>query len=139
MSARRCVGFACAAILLVAPIVAIGAEGAAPAGALTGAAGETQTGLAAVYNKRLNGHKTASGARYNAKAMTAAHQTLPFGTKVKVTNLKNHKSVTVKINDRGPTQAGRILDLSGAAAKALGIKSTATAEVKLEVVGAAKS
>ena len=108
------------------------------AAALSGTVGETETGLAAVYSSRLNGHRTASGAHYNPKALTAAHQTLPFGTKVKVTNLKNNKSVVVRINDRGPKQAGRILDLSRAAASAIGIGAKKTAEVKLEVVEAAK-
>lgn len=139
MLTRKCFAFAFATLLLAAPAVATAAEGAAPAAALTGVVGETQTGMAAVYSKRLNGHRTASGARYSSTALTAAHQTLPFGTKVKVTNLKNNKSVTVRINDRGPKQAGRILDLSSAAAKALGIHHNAMAEVKLEVVAAAKT
>jgi rare lipoprotein A len=104
-----------------------------PPAAATG----TETGLAAVYGDRLNGHKTASGARYDRNRLTAAHKTLPFGTKVKVTNNKNHKSVTVTINDRGPTQAGRILDLSPRAARALGIRPTAMAEATVEVVGVA--
>ena len=91
--------------------------------------------MAAVYNHRLSGHKTANGERYDANRLTAAHKTLPFGTKVKVTNVKNQKTVTVRINDRGPTQAGRILDLSTAAAQKLGIKPTAMAEVSTEVVG----
>lgn len=100
---------------------------AAPAG--------SEAGLAAVYNHKLNGHKTASGERYDANRLTAAHKTLPFGTMVKVTNVKNQKTVTVRINDRGPTQAGRILDISTAAAQKLGIKPTAMAEVSAEVVG----
>ena len=105
-------------------------------GAMTGAVGETQTGLAAVYSNRLNGHRTASGERYNKNALTAAHQTLPFGTKVKVTRVKNGKSVVVRINDRGPTQAGRIVDLSQHAAQSLGMHKS-LAEVKLEVVAVA--
>lgn len=103
---------------------------AAPAGA----ADETQTGLAAVYSKRLNGRTTASGQRYNQNALTAAHQTLPFGSRVKVTNTKNNRSVVVTINDRGPTQAGRILDLSPAAAARLGMRRPGLMEVKMEVV-----
>jgi rare lipoprotein A len=94
-----------------------------------------ETGLAAVYSDKLHGKKTASGERYDRNALTAAHKTLPFGTQVKVTNDKNKKSVTLRINDRGPTQAGRILDISPRAAKALGIKPTAMAEVTAEVVG----
>ena len=87
--------------------------------------GGRETGLAAVYSDKLHGKKTASGEVYDRNALTAAHKTLPFGTRVKVTNDKNKKSVTLRINDRGPTQAGRILDISPKAAKALGIKPTA--------------
>lgn len=96
-------------------------------------AGRTETGLAAVYSNRLHGRRTASGERYDRNALTAAHQTLPFGTRVKVTHNKNHKSVILRINDRGPTQAGRILDISPRAAKALGMRPTAMAEVTAEV------
>jgi rare lipoprotein A len=96
-----------------------------------------ETGLAAVYSDRLHGKKTASGERYDRNALTAAHKTLPFGTQVKVTNDKTKKSVTLRINDRGPTQAGRILDISPRAAKELGIKPTAMAEVTAEVVSEA--
>jgi len=138
----RSAAFAFAALLVSAPVLrSVAQEGGAPAAALTGAVGETQTGLAAVYSSRLNGHRTASGARYNSKALTAAHQTLPFGTKVKVTYLKTNKSVVVRINDRGPKQAGRILDLSRHAADSLGIRHGrhgGLVEVKLEVVEAAK-
>ena len=94
---------------------------------------KTETGLAAVYSNRLHGRKTASGERYDRNALTAAHQTLPFGTRVKVTHNKNKKSVILRINDRGPTQAGRILDISPRAAKALGMRPTAMAQVTAEV------
>jgi rare lipoprotein A len=115
------------------PAVPSPAEPAAPA-ATSAPATSAETGLAAVYNHRLNGHKTASGERYDANQLTAAHKTLPYGTKVKITNVKNHKSVTVRINDRGPTQEGRILDVSSAAAKQLGIGPRAMAEVTAETV-----
>ena len=108
--------------------------GAAPAG------GETETGLAAVYSHRLNGRRTASGERLNQNALTTSHKTLPFGTKVRITRYKNGKSVVLRVNDRGPTQAGRIVDITRAAAKALALNPRAMAEVKLEVVEtAAKS
>lgn len=107
---------------------------AKPAEAAASAAGEAQTGLAAFYSNRLNGRKTASGQRYNPNALTAAHQTLPFGTHVKVTNTKNNRHVIVRINDRGPTQAGRILDLSRAAATRLRMQRSGLVEVKMEVV-----
>jgi rare lipoprotein A len=102
-----------------------------------GMSGDVETGLAAVYSDRLHGRKTASGERYDRNALTAAHKTLPFGTRVKVTHQKNRKSATLRINDRGPTQAGRILDISPRAAKALGMRPTAMAEVTAEVVGQA--
>jgi rare lipoprotein A len=99
--------------------------------------GEAETGLAAVYSDKLNGHRTASGQRYDRNQLTAAHKTLPFGTQVKVTHVKNGKSVIVRINDRGPVQAGRVLDLSPRAAKALGISPRGMAEVRVEVAQAA--
>ncbi|MEQ1517965.1 MAG: septal ring lytic transglycosylase RlpA family protein [Usitatibacteraceae bacterium] len=94
-------------------------------------------GVAAYYSNRLNGRKTASGQRFNNGALTAAHNTLPFGTRVKVTNTKNNRSVVVRINDRGPTTAGRIFDLSRAAAGKLGYVRSGLTEVKAEIVAAA--
>ena len=107
---------------------------AIPAARTSAPSGGAETGLAAVYSDRLNGHKTANGERYDRNKLTAAHKTLPFGTQVKVTNAKNQKTVTVRINDRGPTQAGRIHDLSPRAAKALGIRPLGMGEVSAEVV-----
>jgi len=94
-----------------------------------------ETGLAAVYSDRLNGHRTASGKRYDRNALTTAHKTLPFGTRVRVTNTHNRKSVELVVNDRGPRQAGRVLDISPVAAKKLGIHRRGMAEVTVEVVG----
>lgn len=71
-----------------------------------------QTGIGSYYGKAFHGKRTASGAIYNMYAMTAAHKSLPFGSKVKVTNLENKKSVVLTINDRGPFKPGRIIDLS---------------------------
>jgi rare lipoprotein A len=96
-----------------------------------------ETGLAAVYSDKLHGRKTASGQVYDRNKLTTAHKTLPFGTKVKVTNVKNDKSVVLLVNDRGPTQAGRVVDISPAAAKALGIPARGMAEVRVEVAEAA--
>ena len=95
-----------------------------------------QTGIASVYSDRLRGRKTASGQRYRRDRMTAAHKTLPMGTRVKVTNTENGMTAIVVVNDRGPVPRGRILDLSPRAAEALGIDPKATAHVRLEVVGA---
>jgi len=119
----------------LAPLADAADPASAPAAA--SAAAGAETGLAAVYSDRLNGRKTASGERYNRNQLTAAHKTLPFGSLVKVTNVKNQKSVTVRINDRGPTQAGRILDLSPAAAAKIGIHRLGMAEVSAQVTGQA--
>jgi rare lipoprotein A len=77
--------------------------------------GYKQTGMASYYAKKFHHKKTASGERFDNYAMTAAHKTLPFGSRVVVENLTNGKSVTVRINDRGPFEKGRIIDLSSAA------------------------
>ena len=117
------------------------APAAAPAATpapVAAATGDVTTGKAAWYGKKFNGRKTASGQRFNAAALTAASNTLPFGTLVKVTNLKNKKSVTVRINDRGPKQADRIIDVTRAAAARLGMLKSGLAEVELKVVGNAK-
>jgi rare lipoprotein A len=98
-------------------------------------AAAVETGIASVYSDRLQGRKTASGETYDPGRMTAAHRTLPFGTRVKVTNARTHRSAVVTINDRGPALAGRILDLSPRAAKALGIDPAGVARVTVEVVG----
>ncbi len=76
-----------------------------------------ETGIASYYGGKFIGKPTASGEIYDATKLTAAHKKLPFGTKVKVTNLNNNKSVVVRINDRGPFVAGRMIDLSEAAAQ----------------------
>ena len=80
-----------------------------------------QTGLASYYADKFNGRKTANGEIFDENKLTAAHKTLPFGTIVKVTNLTNNKSVIVRVNDRGPFVAGRIIDLSKAAAKKINL------------------
>lgn len=87
-------------------------------------------GLASWYGPGFHGKKTASGEEYNMHELTAAHKTLPFGTKLKVTNVDNGKTIVVRINDRGPYIKGRILDLSFAAAKQLGY--TGVAKLKIE-------
>lgn len=125
---------------LIVPSFAVMAQPATgSATALTGAVGETQTGLAAVYSRRLSGHRTASGERLNQRALTTSHPTLPFGTKVRITRVKTGKSVVLRVTDRGPTQPNRIVDITQAAAKVLRMKPNAMVEVKLEVVEAAKA
>lgn len=110
------------------------AAAAAPA-ASPAPAGDATSGTAAWYGRKFAGRKTASGQRFNPHAMTAAHPTLAFGTRVKVTNTKNKRSVVVTINDRGPTSPGRIIDVTQAAAKKLGFIRAGLTDVTLEVVG----
>jgi rare lipoprotein A len=98
------------------------------------AVGDTETGLAAVYSNRLHGRVTASGQVYDKAKLTAAHKTLPFGTKIKVTTDATGKSIELVVNDRGPFQEGRILDISPAAAAALGMKRIDLKTVTLEIV-----
>jgi len=96
--------------------------------------GVYQTGNASWYGPGFNGNKTASGERFNMDEFTAAHPKLPFNTRVRVVNLENNRSVTVRINDRGPFTKNRIIDLSKAAAAQIDIIKTGTARVSLEVV-----
>lgn len=91
-------------------------------------------GLAAVYADKFVGRKTASGQRFNQNELTAAHRSLPLGTTVKVTNVRNSKSIEVRINDRGPFHAKRVIDLSTAAAEKVGMGRKGIALVYLEVV-----
>jgi len=91
-----------------------------------------EVGNASWYGKRHQGKRTASGERFDEYAMTAAHPTLPFGTRLRVTNLESRRSVIVRVNDRGPFVDGRIVDLSLAAARALGIAEDGVARVKLQ-------
>ena len=98
------------------------------------AASFSQVGDASYYGKKFEDHKTANGERFDSQAFTAAHRTLPIGTIVRVTNLKNQRSVEVRINDRGPFSRKRIIDLSPAAAKALGIHDQGVMRVKVEAL-----
>ena len=93
-----------------------------------------ERGRASWYGKAHQGERTASGERFDMHALTAAHRTLPFGTIVRVTNLRSGKSVNVRINDRGPFRSGRIIDLSYEAARKLGFVSRGTARVEIRVV-----
>jgi rare lipoprotein A len=90
-----------------------------------------QSGKASYYASKFNGRKTASGERFSNNKLTAAHKTLAFGTKVKVTNIKNGRSVKVLINDRGPFVAGRIIDLSQKAAQKIAIDKEGVGKVKI--------
>ena len=100
--------------------------------------GLVKYGKASWYGKPFHGRITANGERYNMYSMTAAHRTYAMGTIVKVTNLKNHKSIQVRINDRGPFYHTRDIDLSYAAAKKLGMEKKGVENIKIEVIKAAK-
>jgi rare lipoprotein A len=97
--------------------------------------GYDETGVASWYGTKFHGKKTANGERYDMHAMSAAHKTLPLPTMVRVTNLKNGRSVVVRVNDRGPFVKDRIIDLSYAAARKLGYNDAGTAPVRVEVLG----
>ncbi|HOX82687.1 MAG TPA: septal ring lytic transglycosylase RlpA family protein [Chryseolinea sp.] len=102
----------------------------------TAASAQVQTGKASFYADKFDGKPTASGEKYRHTKLTGAHKTLPFGTKVRITNLSNNESVEVTINDRGPYVEDRIIDLSRAAAEKLGFVNQGLTEVKLEVIDA---
>ena len=91
-------------------------------------------GMASYYSDEYVGRRTSSGQVFSQYRMTAAHKTLPLGTKVRVTDLENHKQVVVTINDRGPFRPGRIIDLTKAAAQKLGMLNSGVADVRLEVI-----
>lgn len=98
------------------------------------AGGKTITGPASWYGPGFQGRRTANGERFDQNALTAAHRTLPFGTKVKVTCRNSGRSVTVRINDRGPFTGGRVIDLSRAAASQIGIQRRGVGPVSIEVL-----
>jgi rare lipoprotein A len=96
--------------------------------------GFTETGLASWYGADFHHKRTANGERFDMNGLTAAHRSLPFDSYVRVTNIANGRSVVVRINDRGPFVADRIIDLSAKAARQLGIKEDGVARVRIEVV-----
>jgi len=98
-----------------------------------------EIGVASWYGEEFQGNETASGEIYDLNGLTAAHLTLPFGTIVRVTNLKNNKNILLRINDRGPYIGGRIIDVSLAAAKRLGFVYEGITQVRIEVVSYPKS
>ena len=91
-------------------------------------------GMASYYGNELAGNRTASGERFNPSHLTAAHRSLPFGSRVRVTNTANGDSVIVRINDRGPFSHGRVIDVSHAAAREIGMHRSGTARVKLALL-----
>lgn len=100
-----------------------------------GSTGRVIRGIASWYGPGFHGRRTANGERFNQNALTAAHRTLPFGTRVRVTNVNNGRSVVVRINDRGPFTGGRVIDLAAGAAQAIGLKSRGVGPVTIQVLG----
>lgn len=122
--------------MTVAPVAvpaatAAAASSAAPTGAMQG--------RVSYYGRRFAGRKTASGVPFDPEALTMAHRSLPFGTQVRVTNLRNGRSVVVEVNDRGPALRSRIGDVSLAAARRLGMVRRGVVRVRLEVLPAAEA
>ena len=103
------------------------------------AAAAQSVGHASFYGKELAGRKTASGERFSPGGMTAAHRSLAFGTRLKLTNIRNGRSVVVRINDRGPFVRGRVLDVSLGAAQVLGFVANGTAQLRIEPVGGSRA
>ena len=95
---------------------------------------EIDGGVASYYSNELAGNRTASGERFDPRQLTAAHRTLPFGSQVRVTNMSTGDSVIVRINDRGPFAHGRVIDVSHAAAREIGMHRSGTARVKLALL-----
>jgi rare lipoprotein A len=132
---------AAALVLVMSSVVqaqtAPAAVGATPQ--VNAAGDKISEGKVAHYGAKFNGRKTASGERFNVQAMTMAHKTLPFGTRVKVTNLTNNRSVVVRVNDRGPATDDRIGDLTTGAARKVGMLRAGVVQAKLEVLGMTKA
>lgn len=114
-------------------VLELGKDKPSPAGDIGGFP-RTQEGTAAYYSNRFQGRRTASGERFDQAKLTTAHRSYPFGTRLRVTNLDNGKTVEVRVNDRGPRQRSRIVDVSRRAADELGFLRKGLAQVKLEVL-----
>jgi rare lipoprotein A len=129
MSRVRVAALATALGLALATACATGPHGG---GSVPDATGDGEQGLASFYADALRGRRTASGVPYDPAAFTCAHRSFPFGTRVRVTELTHGRSVVVTVNDRGPFARGRVVDLSRAAAAALGIIGPGVARVRVE-------
>jgi len=129
------VRFAALSVLLMLLVIAYaGCACCCCLGGGTSGGRRLEYGMASYYGKDFHGRKTASGETFNMYDLTAAHKKLAFGTKVRVTNMRNGESVVVRINDRGPFVHGRIIDLSYAAAKEIGLVEMGVTKVRLEVL-----
>jgi rare lipoprotein A len=119
------------AALAVACTLAVSPVAVSPASA------QALAGAASWYGPGFHGRRTASGERFDQNALTAAHRSLPFGTRVRVTNQANGESVVVRINDRGPFHGNRVIDLSREAASEIGLLRAGVGRVTIEVIGRA--
>ena len=119
------------AVALLTASAPVAAQDAAPAAPAPAATTILASGMASYYGDAHAGNRTASGERFDPREMTAAHRSLPFGTKLRVTDPSTGRSVIVRVNDRGPFHKGRILDLSEAAARELGIVRRGRAVVEI--------
>lgn len=127
--ARWLAGAVCALALML-----IAGCGSTPKAGGAVASGHSESGQASYYGNEFHGRKTANGERFDQGQLTAAHRTLPFGTRVKVTNTQNGKSVIVRVNDRGPFVKGRVIDLSISAFKSLASLNAGVVPVRLQVI-----
>lgn len=114
--------------------VAIGAVAADPSQAAPAIFEELGSGMASYYGDELAGNRTASGERFDPRGLTAAHRSLPFGSRVRVTDTRTGRSVVVRINDRGPFHGNRIIDLSEAAAREIGLVRRGSGQVQLALL-----
>lgn len=131
---RYVIGLGIAAAVAVSPPSQAGEPGYLPFCTLKVAQSASREGLASWYGDEFQGDPTASGEPFNMNALTAAHPDLPLGTKIRVTNLKNDRSLILRINDRGPYIPGRFLDVSRAAARLLGFAEAGKAHVRIQVL-----
>jgi rare lipoprotein A len=123
-------------LAIIAAIAACAEKRGPTVPAVSAEPGKRTVGLASWYGHRHDGRSTASGERYDMHRLTAAHRTLPFGTRLRVISVENGRSVVVRVNDRGPHVAGRLIDVSYAAAKALDMVGDGLARVELVVLPA---
>lgn len=127
--ARLLAGGFCVLALLV-----LSACGSTPKSGGRVSSGHSESGMASYYGNEFHGRKTANGERFDQGKLTAAHRTMPFGTRVKVTNTQNGRSVVVRINDRGPFAKGRIIDLSSSAFKSIASINAGVVPVRVQVI-----
>lgn len=131
---RYVVGLGMAAFVAMAPSSQAGPPAYVPYCTPTVVRAGSKIGIASWYGKECQGNETASGEAYDMNGLTAAHRELPLGTEIKVTNLKNHRSLNLRVNDRGPFIPGRMIDVSRAAARLLGFSGEGLARVRVQVL-----